>query len=143
MCKTQKYYIPINGALIEVTKDVYDSYYQFSRKEQYQEEQAQENGVFSYDALDNGRLLGSELFSNPTDLTLEENIITQELLDLLHRCINALPSADRELIQQLYYNNRSTRSYAKDIGASKSGVSYRHEQILSKLRILMKILGSF
>ena len=57
MCKTPKYYIPINGSLIEVTKEVYDSYYQYSRKEQYQEEQAQENGVFSYDALDNGRLL--------------------------------------------------------------------------------------
>lgn len=143
MSDLSKYYIPINGTLIEVTKEVYESYYQYSRKELYQEEQAQENGVFSYDSLDNGRLLGSELFANPTDLTMEETIITQELHDLLHRCINALPSADRELIQQLYYNNQSTRSYAKDLGISKSGIAYRHEQTLSKLRILMKILGSF
>ena len=140
---SSNHYIPINGKLIPVTKELYDNYYKEARKELYQEEQAQENGVFSYDSLDNGRLLGAELFANPDDVPIEETIITKELHDLLHRCINALPRADRELINSLYYNNQSERSYAKETGNSKSGINYRHEQILSKLRILMKILGSF
>lgn len=143
MDNSSNLFIPINGKLIPVTKELYDDYYKEARKETYQEEQAQENGVFSYDALDNGRLLGAELFANPDDVPIEEKIITEELHDLLHRCINALPRADRELINSLYYNNQSERSYAKELGSSKSGINYRHEQILSKLRILMKILGSF
>ena len=59
MDDSSKLFIPINGKLIPVTKELYDDYYKEARKELYQEEQAQENGVFSYDSLDNGRLLGA------------------------------------------------------------------------------------
>ena len=142
MIKQEPYFIPINGNLIEVTAEVYKEYYRLRRSEEYRLEQEKENGVFSYDALDNGELVGEEIFSDPDEKTVEEKVLSQELFDLLHRCISALPTTDQQLIRAIYFEGKSERSYAKDIDLSKSTINYRHDQILTKLRLLMNILGS-
>lgn len=52
MAEKEKYYIRIEGKLIEVEKDVYETYYKMGRRERYLEEQDKENGVVSYHAIE-------------------------------------------------------------------------------------------
>ena len=52
MADKEKYFIPIEGKLIEVEEEVYVDYYRMNRRERYLEERDKDNGVFSYDALD-------------------------------------------------------------------------------------------
>ena len=69
--------------------------------------------------------------------------LAKELNDQLHRCIAMLPKAERELIQAIYFDGMSDTEYSKRIKRSQQIVSYNHKKILSKLKMLMKLLTSF
>ena len=69
--------------------------------------------------------------------------MAKELIEQLHRYIDMLPRAERELIQAIYFDGLNDSEYARKSKVSQSGVSRRHKKILSKLRILMKFLTSF
>ena len=60
MADKEKYFIPIEGKLIEVEENVYVAYYKMGRRERYLVEQDQNNGVASYDALDTESRIGIE-----------------------------------------------------------------------------------
>ena len=50
MADKEKYFIPIEGKLVEVEENVYATYYKMGRRERYLEERDKNNGVLSYDA---------------------------------------------------------------------------------------------
>ncbi len=61
----------------------------------------------------------------------------------LHRAIESLPRAERELIQAIYFQGMTEREYARHVGMSQTGVSHRLRKTLSKIRILMNIIECF
>lgn len=143
MAEKENYYIPVEGKLIKVEESVYTAYYRMGRRERYLEERDQENGVMSYDALDNNGLVGQEMFQDPETDSLEDMALAKELVSQLHRCIELLPKDERELIQAIYFNGMSDREYAQKVGKSQPTVSSRHQKTLSKLKMLLNFMGSF
>ena len=143
MADKEKYYIPIEGKLIEVEENVYVAYYKMGRRERYLEEREYANGVFSYDALDGNGIVGREIFQGQTAESIEDVALAKELVSQLHRCIDMLPKAERELIQAIYFDGLSDAEYSNRIGRTQQAVSYRHRKILSKLKMLMNYLTSF
>ncbi len=97
----------------------------------------------SYDALDTGETVGLETISDSTTPSIEEMLLNNELKACLHRAIESLPRAERELIQAIYFQGLTEREYAKHIGMSQAGVSHRLRKTLSKIRILMSIIECF
>ena len=143
MADKENYYIPIEGKLVEVEATVYTAYYKMSRRERYLEERDQENGVMSYDALDQNGMVGHEAFQDIQAGTLEEMTLAKELLGQLHRCIGMLPKAEQDLIHAIYFEGMRDTEYARRTKMSQSGVCRKHKKILSKLRFLMNYMGSF
>ncbi len=143
MADREQYIINIEGKPIEVTPEVYYAYYRMARQERGQEEKKQRNGVFSYDALDTGETLGLEAIPDSTTPSIEEMLLNNELKACLHRAIESLPRAERELIHAIYFDGLTEREYAKHIGISQAGVSHRLRKTLSKIRILMSIIECF
>ena len=143
MADKEKYFIPVEGKLIEVEENVYVAYYKMGRRERYLEERDQANGVLSYDALDHDGMIGQEMFQDPGLSSLEDLELAKELIVQLHRCIDMLPRAERELIQAIYFDGMSDREYSKRINKTQPAVSGRHKKVLSKLRILMEFMTSF
>lgn len=143
MADKEKYFIPIEGKLIEVEENVYIAYYKMGRRERYLEERDQENCVLSYDAMDRDGMVGQEMFHDPGTPSLEDLAIAKELLDQLHRCIGMLPQAERELIKAIYFDGMSDTDYAKKVKRSQQIVSYNHKRILSKMKKLLMFLTSF
>jgi RNA polymerase sigma factor (sigma-70 family) len=143
MADKEKYFIPLEGKLIEVEENVYVAYYKMGRRERYLEERDQANGVLSYDALDHDGMVGQEMFQDPGVSSLEDLELAKELIAQLHRCIGMLPRAERELIQAIYFDGLNDSEYARKNKVSQSGINRRHKKILSKLRILMKFLTCF
>lgn len=139
MADKEKYVIKIQGDLVEVSKDVYYTYFRMERQERTQEEKLQRNSVFSYDALD----AGAECIVDMTTPSMEEIVMAKELHEKLNRAIAALPRAERELIKAIYFDELTEEKYAKSNGMSQTGVNYRHAKILSKLKLFMNVLGSF
>lgn len=72
MADKEKYYIPIEGKLIEVEGNVYVAYYKMGRRERYLEERDNENRLLSYDALDNNGVVGQEMFKDSNVESLED-----------------------------------------------------------------------
>ena len=143
MADKEKYMIKVGGKLVEVTPDVYYAYFRMERQERWQEEKQQGHAVMSYDALDDGETVGVEVVPDLTTPSMEEAVMTREIHEKLHRAVDALPKAERELIQAIYFDGFTEKEYAVSSGLSQQGVSYRLRKILSKLRIFMNFMGSF
>ena len=143
MADKEKYMIKVEGKLVEVTPDVYYAYFRMERQERWQEEKQQGHAVVSYDALDDGETVGVEVVPDLTTPSMEEAVMTREIHEKLHRALDALPKAERELIQAIYFDGFTEKEYAVSSGLSQQGVSYRLRKVLSKLRIFMNFLGSF
>ena len=139
MSEPKRYQLLVEGQLIEVTQEVYAAYYKALRRETYQNEQFQNNGVFSYNALDNGEVVGESMFSDPKSLSMEEDLINKEYLKLLLTCIKELSLDEQNLIRAIYYEKESLRELAQKMNMSKSAIHYRHKQVLEKLKNLMNI----
>ncbi|MCI7020212.1 MAG: sigma-70 family RNA polymerase sigma factor [Clostridiales bacterium] len=143
MAEKDKYIIKVEGKLVEVTPEVYYAYFRMERQERSQEEKKQRNEVLSYDALDNGETVGIEAVPDLTSPSMEERAVTREICEKLHRAVDALPRAERELIQTIYFDGFTEKEYAVSSGLSQQGVSYRLRKILSKLRNFMDFIGSY
>ena len=138
MADKEKYVIKIQGQLVEVSPEVYYAYFHMERQERWQEEKQQEHGVMSYDALD-----GQENIADAGSPGLEENIIAEELRSRVRHAVAALPKAERELIQAIYYEGLSERVYAKQHGISQRGANKQRRKILSKLKMFLDFMGIF
>lgn len=143
MADKEKYLIKIQGKLIEVSEDVYYAYFRMERQERWQEEKKQEHDVLSYDALDNGEMVGAESVPDLTTPSMEELAIVKDLNDRLHHAVAALPRAERELIRAIYFEGQTEREYAKQHGCSQNKVFKQRRKILSKLKLFLDIMGSF
>ena len=143
MADKEKYMIKIQGDLIEVTEDVYYAYFRMDRQERWQEEKKQDHDVVSYDALDNGETVGAEAIQDMNSPGMEELVIANELKERLHNVVAALPKPERELIQAIYFEDIPVSNYAKRVGLSHRGINKQRKRILSKLKMLLDIMGSF
>ena len=143
MADKEKYVIKIQGQLVEVSPEVYYAYFHMERQERWQEEKQQEHGVMSYDALDNAETVGQENIADAGSPGLEENIIAEELRSRVRHAVAALPKAERELIQAIYYEGLSERVYAKQHGISQRGANKQRRKILSKLKMFLDFMGIF
>ena len=74
---------------------------------------------------------------------MEDLAIAKELNERLHHIVAALPKAERELIQAIYFEDMPASDYANRIGLTHRGVNKQRKRILSKLRMLLDIMGSF
>ena len=143
MADKEKYIIKIQGDLIEVSEDVYYAYFRMERQERWQEEKKQDHDVVSYDALDNGETVGAEAIQDMNSPGMEELVIANELEERLHNIVAALPKPERELIQAIYFEDIPVSDYAKRVGMSHRGINKQRKRILSKLKMLLDIMGSF
>ena len=143
MTDKEKYMIKIEGKLIEVSHDVYYTYFRMERQERGQEEKKQRNAVVSYDALDTEETTGAEAMPDLIAPSPEQQLITREIWEMLHRAVDALPRAERELIKAIFFEGFTEQQYAVASGTSQQGVSYRLRKTLSKLKMFLNFIGSF
>ena len=113
MADDQKYFIRLHGKEIEVSEDVYYAYYRMERQERWQEEKKQEHDVVSYDAMDNGETVGAEAIRDLEAPSMEELAIARELSERLRHIVAALPKAERELIQAIYFEDTECGRHSK------------------------------
>ena len=68
----------------------------------------------------------------------EEQAILRMEIEQLYRAILCLSEDDRYLIVQLYFEERTERCLAKELGCSQNAVNKRRQNILKRLRHLME-----
>lgn len=132
----------------EITKELYDFLKSDARQLRYQISKLQKHNVISVDPADLCE-------SNDEDDDEEEGVLDEsmpdpedwmmvaDLYERLHRAINMLPSAERELIEAVYFNGISLNKYANSKGMGHTSIMYQRDKILSNLRKLLNKMGSF
>lgn len=138
MAEGKNYYIKVPGALVEVSEEVYLTYYRLRRRCSAVQEKDTYNGVTSYDALDTEDMLGVDSIPDSTSPSVEDSVMGNLLREKLQFCLSQLTSQEQLLIHALFYEQKTEREYAKTLGISQNAVNKRRHKVLDKLRRLME-----
>lgn len=68
--------------------------------------------------------------------SVEEQILKKIEYEQLHKFISELSKEEQWLIQELYFEERTEREVAAELGLSQKAVNKRKQKILEKLRTL-------
>ena len=140
----------VNGQFIEVSEEVYQVYMQGDRKMRYFETDLKiertilaEDGTVQRaipsreDSLD--RLMGDNARQfEDTRESVEDAVLRKLAEDDLRRALKKLTDEEYALVYALFYEGRTERDYAKELGVSQVAVHKRKQRILKKLKEILK-----
>ena len=163
--KNDNYFIPVNGNLIQVTKEVYDAYYQpiwraRTHARWFKECYCPKDQILNCDGICPGCPFHSArneiLFSTPiggeneeitigdklvdTSPSPEDAAIKKEALDVLHAELSHL-SPNQRCIFELLMKGMTEREMAAEMGISQTTLNYQKNKLISKLREALKDFG--
>lgn len=138
MAEEKNYFIKVPGALVEVTEEVYLTYYRMRCRTSAQQEKDTYNGLTSYDALDTADMLGIESIPDLEAPSVEDMVVDKLLREKLHRCLAQLPKAEQKLLHALYFDGLSERQVADGLGIHYMTLHSRKVAILRKLKKMME-----
>ena len=84
MATKEKFFIRAKDELVEVTQEVYLTYYRGKRCEETQLEKIRRNHVVSYDAFDTESALGAEMLIDTASDEPEDIVIARLMAEKLH-----------------------------------------------------------
>lgn len=125
-------YIWLDGVKVPVTEEVYRAYYRPVWREAKQKE-VRGDMEYSLDALEDA---GFEAVSN--DPLVDEIVADKLLLDELYAALAELTDDERNLIDALYFREKSERNIAAESGIPQTTINYRKNRLLEWLRKKLK-----
>ena len=132
MGEKEKYFLPSGETIVEVSEEVYRSFYQMARRERYLLERDKANHVYSYNNLDGVIENGENVLKCNIHGFTEEEQLTKTQLRLLYRCLESLTQSERALINAIYFEQLSEQEYGRSIGMSQPGVGKRRKKFCLK-----------
>lgn len=128
-----KYFLPLHGMLMEVTKEGYSIYYKERRREKYIVEREKKNGVFSYDALTTDEFNGEDILIDK-EFDIEHIIELLIMVEKLKNAIESLTEDEKILIRQHFYEHKSQVELSRLNKVNQSNISRKLKRILAKLK---------
>ena len=153
MSENKQFYIGVGGQRVEVTQEVYLTYYRSIRRERYFEHDIKtESAVRDKDGNITGykpakedsleRLMEAGEDYADEDGSVDKAALRAVMADKLHEVLRLLNEDEQALINALFFSNSgdgmSEREYAQTSGIPRKTIAYRREQILNKLKKLME-----
>ena len=145
-------FIEIDGEQIPITEEVYRAYKRPLWAEHKRKERAKrcrdENGFRcikdcrtcekSHEGSDLSlNKFNEEGYEVADSLDLAELVADKLLLEQLVAALNDLDPDEQSLINALFYNDRTERDYAAEIGISHQAVGKRKQKVIEKLRSIL------
>jgi len=135
----ENYYLPLNGKLISVSKEVYEEFYSYNRRERYLEERDRSKGLLyfsDYDTVDNNFIDYMEDKTVDVEKIVETGMIIKEL----HKALDGLNIDERDLIERIFFKEQSIREIARNEKVSHVVIQKRRNKVLEKLKEILKDL---
>lgn len=148
----QQRFIEIDGEQIAVTEQVYRAYKrpawaEHKRKEREKRcrdengnrcandcktcSKPREGGVLSLDQF------AEAGYESPDPVDIDELVAEKLLLEQLYIALDELTQDERNLVDDLYFDDKSERNVADKLGLSQKGINKRKHKVIEKLRNLM------
>ena len=133
-----KYFIPVQGFLLEVDREQYEDFYRAKERQAYLRRLDLKYGLLSIDAFDSEDDNGTDYIQAETE-DVAETVAHLLLLDKLRSVIAMLPEDEKELILAHYYKGKTQTQLADEYGVNQSNISRRITKILAKIKNLIEI----
>lgn len=132
-----KFFIPLHGMLMEVTKEQYKEFYKEKRRQKYLIERSISNGDISIDVLLSGGVKCVDLIA---DSIIDVAVIAVNRIQLneLRNAIRLLDNDEQILIYRYYYDEMTEAELAQIYGISQQAVSKRIRKVREKLRMMVE-----
>ena len=132
-----RFSIPLQGMLLEVSREVYADFYREKERNRYLRKLDIENGLLSIDSFEKADDNGMGYLTQ-TAADMAGAVIDQLLLDRLRECISLLSSEEQKLIHQHYFDEISEVELGREYGISQQAVSKRLKKVRERLKNLME-----
>lgn len=126
---TRRFYIKLNGVLIEVEKDVYYTMFNSYRKCLRTARNQDEIKQISLDSNVNGEGLYSVLYREDN-----QNVLDKIESEMIQDVIQQLDEIDKTIIFGIFYEDKSETEIAKHLHITQQAVSKRKKKILKELK---------
>jgi RNA polymerase sigma factor (sigma-70 family) len=131
------YLIEIDGAEVEVTKEVHEAYAAYDRRERYQAERDEGRLL----ALERMKADGASLLSAMDVLAMsaEDTFFRKFESEALTKALASLEPKDRHMVEALILDGVTEREYAAEIGIAQKNVNKKKQRILLRLRKILSV----
>ena len=140
--KKDKYFLRIDGQLMQVKEEVYWAYYEVYEHVKWLDRKDTNHNLVHYAALDTTHSTGEEEMPDYLTESVEDAAIRQVMCEMARECVSLLPENERALIEALYFSNSgkgmTERECAEMLGLSKTALHARKEKVFAKLRCLLE-----
>lgn len=145
----QNFYLHLDGRAVKVSEEVYREYYRGERKERYFMEDLKTEKMVVDDETKTvtfipsredsyERLLEHDKQFASWDESAADAAITHIFLEKLEVALHTLSNHELELIQKLFYLEKTEREVAAMLQVTQNTVNYRKHKVLDKLKRLIE-----
>ena len=131
--RNKRYFIPLHGMLMEVEERDYQEFYKIERRQRYLREESRTIGEISCNMLATDEFKGKEIIANLGKDVVQE-VENKIMLDDLSSAMNLLTDEERELLRELYFEERTEREIAKQKNVSQVAIHKRKIRVLDKIK---------
>ncbi|BCJ96518.1 hypothetical protein acsn021_40870 [Anaerocolumna cellulosilytica] len=136
MSENKKYTIIVKRQRVEVSEAVYHSYHKEREAERYQNKMIRQNELSLERFREDGVNIDYLIVRVQPDIV--DRLIHQEQLEALWSALQSLSEDERSLIDELFFNDKSERMLAGELGIATMTLHDRKHRILRKLKKLLE-----
>ena len=129
----KRWFIPLQGCLLEVDEQFYNEYYKEYERNRYLAALDRKNKVLSIEAFDSDDDNGVD-FIVDEDEDVEKQVTDKLMIEKLRSVLPQLSEDEQLLIRRHYYDNIPETELAKIYGISQQAISKRMLKIKAKLK---------
>jgi RNA polymerase sigma factor (sigma-70 family) len=133
----KKYIVRIQNTPVEVSEEVYSTYYSVERHTKTLNELDARHRLTFYQAMDTDEILGEDTIPDSESESVENMAVKKVMIENLRKCLLQLPKHEQELIYSLYFEEMSERKLAEKTGTHNMTIHDRRVKILEKLRKML------
>lgn len=128
-----EYYLMVNSQKVKVSKEIYQTYWQETNRENYLRALERENGVMPFSFFLE-KDTGFEEHIMDERMDVEKVVETAMLIEEVQKALSTLTAEERELIEYLFFDEKSVREVAEIYKISHPAIIKRRDKILAKLK---------
>lgn len=134
----KSYYIFLDDKKIDVSEKVYKEYWKETNRERYLYRLDKENHLRFFSELENEDSRSVEERLADSNVDVEKIFDVKFQIEELHKALDRLSPEEREIIQALFFDEKTLEKVGEEFGISHPAVIKRKKKILEKLRKILE-----
>lgn len=133
-----RYFIPVQGMLIEVSENAYKDFYRDLERRRYLRKLDKKFDLISIEKVHDSNTNVADCYSADKIIDIVDIVANKIMVEKLHQCLLSLNDDEKNLIEDIYFNGMSERELAKSQGVSQVAIHKRKHRILEKMKKIIE-----